>query len=306
MATRSEDLETTSIDWIDLRAFDAIASEGSVAAAARKLRCSHSSLLRRLNQLEEVLGTALVHRHRSGCTLTPDGHEVAAVAARMQVAARSLSHRIGAASEEVAGSLRIATVGGGAAILLPILGALHEEHAQLHFELIAGDGLVDLKRGEADLALRLTVSQPPADLIGVRHGRVAFAAYRHRRDTEALREPRGTGSGRWVVLNEGLSAVPQAAFERAHVSSERSWLRVNSGHLVHEAVVQGAGRGVLACIEGDSNPQLVRMGEPIPELELELWSLYPRTLKGAPRLRVFRDALAKHLSDLGPRLRGDF
>ncbi|MFK8002772.1 MAG: LysR family transcriptional regulator [Polyangiales bacterium] len=304
MAIRASSLDAASLDWVDLRAFDAIACEGSVAAAARKLRCSHSSLLRRLNQLEDVLGAVLVHRHRGGCTLTPDGHEVAGVAAKMQAAAHSLSHRVGAASEEASGSLCIATVGGGATILLPILRTLHKEHPRLRFELIAGDGLVDLKRGEADLALRLTVSQPPEDLIGVRHGSVAFAAYRHRDDTEPLREPRGTNSGRWIVLNEGLSAVPQAMFERAHVG-ERRWLRVNSGALVHEAVTRGAGRGVLACVEGDADPQLVRMGEPIPELELELWSLYPRTLKGAPRLRVFRDALAKHLADLGPRLRGE-
>lgn len=305
MAISSTDLDAASLDWIDLRGFDAIASEGSVAAAARKLRCSHSSLLRRLNQLEDALGTVLVHRHRSGCTLTPDGHEVASVTAKMQAAARSLSHRIGSASEEAAGSLCIATVGGGASILLPILQALHAQHPRLHFELVAGDGLVDLKRGEADLALRLTVSQPPPDLIGVRHGSVAFAAYRHRDDHEAIGDARGTQSGRWVVLNEGLSAVPQAMFERAHVSSERSWLRVNSGALVYDAVVQGAGRGVLACVQGDADPRLVRMGEPIPELALELWSLYPRTLKGAPRLRVFRDALAEHLSNLAPRLRGE-
>lgn len=148
------------------------------------------------------------------------------------------------------------------------------------------------------------MSPPPPDLIGVCHGTIAFAAYRHIQDS-APSEKRGTKFGKWVVLSDALQAVPQAMFERAHVPKAQRWLAVNSGGMVYQALTQNAARGVLTCLQGDAHPELVRMGEPIPELALELWTLYPRSLKRAPSLKVFREALAKRLGELGPSLRGE-
>jgi DNA-binding transcriptional LysR family regulator len=44
------------IDWDDVRYFLAVAHVGSVRAAAERLQINHSTVLRRIAQLEERLG----------------------------------------------------------------------------------------------------------------------------------------------------------------------------------------------------------------------------------------------------------
>ena len=52
-------LDCTMIDWDDIRYFLAVARGGSVRAAAGHLGGNHSTVLRRIAQLEERLGTQM-------------------------------------------------------------------------------------------------------------------------------------------------------------------------------------------------------------------------------------------------------
>src|SRR3546814_5937393 len=49
-------------DWDNLRVFLALAEEGSLTAAARRLRVSHPTVARRIKALEDELGTRLFDR----------------------------------------------------------------------------------------------------------------------------------------------------------------------------------------------------------------------------------------------------
>ena len=67
------------MDWDDYRYFLAVASSGSVSAAARKLDQSHSTVIRRLDKLESALDVRLFERFQSGYVLTPSGEELLAL-----------------------------------------------------------------------------------------------------------------------------------------------------------------------------------------------------------------------------------
>jgi len=56
-----------------LRAFVAIAEEGSISAAARRLLVTQPALSRTLRQLEDRIGVPLVARSTTGLTLSPEG-----------------------------------------------------------------------------------------------------------------------------------------------------------------------------------------------------------------------------------------
>lgn len=56
-----------------LEVLDAVASEGSVQKAARKLGISAASAAESLNRLEANEGKPLVNRQRTGTKLTPAG-----------------------------------------------------------------------------------------------------------------------------------------------------------------------------------------------------------------------------------------
>ena len=64
------------IDWDDVRYFLAVARGGSVRAAAERLGVNHSTVLRRIAQLEERLGAQMFEKLPSGYRLTTAGEEV--------------------------------------------------------------------------------------------------------------------------------------------------------------------------------------------------------------------------------------
>src|SRR5262252_5515908 len=69
------------MDLNHLRYFQAIASSGSITAAAKALHVSQPTLTVAMQNLEERLGTTLLLRDRSGVRLTATGQELLRFAA---------------------------------------------------------------------------------------------------------------------------------------------------------------------------------------------------------------------------------
>jgi len=61
------------IDWDDVRYLLAVARESSVRAAPERLEVNHSTVLRRVAQLEERLGAQMFEKLPSGYRLTDAG-----------------------------------------------------------------------------------------------------------------------------------------------------------------------------------------------------------------------------------------
>jgi DNA-binding transcriptional LysR family regulator len=64
------------LDWDDLRFFLAVARTGSLSAAARGLRCTQTTVGRRLASLEARLGVRLLNRTPRSCVATPAGESI--------------------------------------------------------------------------------------------------------------------------------------------------------------------------------------------------------------------------------------
>src|SRR5918993_1612713 len=76
-------LDPQTLAWDDFKLVRLIAESKGLAGAAARLGVNHSTVFRRLGQLEEALGAKLFERHRTGYALTPAGEEMAALAERM-------------------------------------------------------------------------------------------------------------------------------------------------------------------------------------------------------------------------------
>ena len=63
----------TPLDWETLRHALAVGNAGSIGGAARALGVNHTTVLRRLDALEQQLGTRLFERQRSGYQPTEAG-----------------------------------------------------------------------------------------------------------------------------------------------------------------------------------------------------------------------------------------
>lgn len=72
------------LDWDDIRTFAAVVSTGSFSEAALLLGINQATVSRRIARLEECAGINLFERSGGGATLSPDGQDLADIAARMQ------------------------------------------------------------------------------------------------------------------------------------------------------------------------------------------------------------------------------
>src|SRR3546814_15595530 len=72
-----------TLAWDDFRLVKAIADARGLAGAAARIGVNHSTVFRRLGQIEQALGATLFERHRTGYALTPAGEEMVAVAERL-------------------------------------------------------------------------------------------------------------------------------------------------------------------------------------------------------------------------------
>jgi len=147
------------ISWDEVRLFLAVAEEGSVSGAARKLRMAQPTLSRRLATLERSVGESLFRRSAAGAALTIAGERMVAPARRMAEWAGEVGRAAEPTDQGPQGLVRITAPPLVAHdFLAPFAGWLARHHPGLRVEVLATMQYLDLARGEADLALRV---RPP-------------------------------------------------------------------------------------------------------------------------------------------------
>lgn len=94
-------------DLQTLKAFLALADEGSISGAAAKLNTVASALSKRVAEMEASCATALITRHRRGVSLTPAGVELVIHARRIVDELRQLDNALGDYVSGVRGQVRL-------------------------------------------------------------------------------------------------------------------------------------------------------------------------------------------------------
>ena len=159
------DWKTVKFDWNRARAFLITAKEGSLSAAARALGMAQPTLGRQVSALEDELGVILFQRTGRGLTLTQSGLELMDHVRAMGDAATRVSMAASGQSQSVAGTVSISASEVTAAFVLPgIVTRLRQAHPGITIEVIATNSLSDLRRREADIAVR-SVQPTDPDLI---------------------------------------------------------------------------------------------------------------------------------------------
>src|SRR5918993_237551 len=95
-----------TLAWDDFRLVKTIAEAKGLAGAAERLSVNHSTVFRRLGQLEGDLGVKLFERHRTGYALTAAGEEMASLAERMEEDVATFARKLAGQAVSPAGGLR--------------------------------------------------------------------------------------------------------------------------------------------------------------------------------------------------------
>src|SRR5438552_15821973 len=100
---------TANLDWESLRTVLAVTRARSLAGAARALDLQHSTIYRRIEEVERRLGQPLFDRNRGGWTANEQGEMAARAAQAMEEAALEAERRLLGADGRRAGTIRVAT-----------------------------------------------------------------------------------------------------------------------------------------------------------------------------------------------------
>jgi DNA-binding transcriptional LysR family regulator len=282
------------MDWDDVRVFHAVASARSLAAGARQAGQDRSTASRRIAALERALGARLFFRTRDGLRLSPTGERLLEHAERMAADARALEASGSEEGAEVGGRVRIATTESLAAMLVREgLLELRGRHPQLEIELLGSNRSVDLARGEADMALRISAIKEPS-LRARKVARLPFALFAGQPYVQRRGRPRSERelAGHDVLLHGGeLAALPESRW-LASRPGVRVALRTSSMTALLAAAIDGAGVAAITGPWGERELGLVRLFdlEAIPPRPL--WLVMHPDARARTAVRAVADHVA--------------
>ncbi|WP_419757583.1 LysR family transcriptional regulator [Acidisoma sp.] len=291
------------IDWDDVRYFLAVARGGSVRAAAERLRVNHSTVLRRVAQLEERLGTHMFEKLPAGYRLTDAGEEVLAFAEQMEMSSNRLETSVFGRDQSLRGLLRVTLAPPLAThLLMPDFAEFARLHPEIELEILSSDEPVNLTNRQADVAIRVVYDRDtlPLNLYGTK-GPELFGSVYMSRDLLASWRAGASGPIRWIVRH--IQGVPDWARETS-VSATEVPFRITDGAAQIAAVRQGVGMTTLPCFVGDAEPLLVRVpGSPL-RMHGTLWLLTQGETRKTKRVRLFTEFVSRRLAEYVPLLAG--
>lgn len=288
------------MNWDDLRLFLAVARTGSISGAAKNLGVQHSTVSRRMRQLEEKLGTRLIERKKSGYELTQAGENVKQAANRIECEVLAVDGSLSGKDTNLVGPLRVTAINNMAStVLMPMFASFNESHPQVELHIIVNNNDASLSQREADVAIRLT-NTPTDTLIGKRMVTVASTIYGSSTYLEQLGkrdiEPKWIGV---ECCNFHKTWTKQSRREQSHNFYSDDTL------LTLAAIREGLGISYLPCFMGDTDPLLERYCEPDPAHDLGLWILLHPDLKRTARVLAFRKYIANAINEKKGLFNGD-
>lgn len=293
------------IAWDDFRLIKAIADARGLPGAAVRLGVNHSTVFRRLSQIEDGLGAVLFERRRGGYVPTPAGEEMIALAQRLDDDITAVTRKLAGREFLPAGELRV-TMSDSLLIHLmtPLMARFRDRYPDVRLDLIIGNQALNLSKRDADVAIRAS-DNPPENLVGRRIARIAWALYGRAADFPDPQAAAATLDDRnWVSLGDGFGGMKVVRALQARVAPERIVYKLNTVLGLAEAVGAGIGIGHLPCLIGDTRPGLVRLGPPEPEYADDLWLLTHPDLRHSARVRAFFDFIAAAIAGERDRIEG--
>jgi len=280
----------------DLRIVLALARHGSAAAAGRKLKMSHTTVLRAVAEIEARLGYAIFVRTPDGAVATAEGQELLEAARAVEQAMDAANRRFGGLDDTVEGTVRLATNLPLAGLLLPRLGQLRDAAPALVLELLINQRSVNLAR-DADVAVRHL--RPDADrshpLIVVRTVASAELAWFASDDYVRRRGAAGPElAGHDVIDYTGHEWSSRAARTAAADPRASRIITTDSTHVALAAVAAGLGVCALPCYL--ARPRgLVQLGAAVDRSDIAV--LFAGDMGHVPRIRTLIDAVTAALTD---------
>lgn len=289
-------LGAQNLDWEDVKSFAVVADAGTVRRAARALGVHHSTISRRIDSLENALGTKLFERQPEGYVLTAAGEKFASTVHECGLRLNDAERYISGQDRDLSGVVTVTMAAPLAVhVFAPRLAEFADLHPDIEVRMITTTDVLDISRREADIAIRIN-NNPPETLVGKRLFPIYQSVYATQAYLDAHDFENNPDAARWISWRPSKTRFPDwtkdTGFGRVPV-----W-----GHFPEPALQQAAARGglglaMLPCLIGDSDPLLVRASTRKPMKSRDIWLLTHNDLRRTARIRAFMTFAEEVLRD---------
>ena len=292
------DWQSISFDWNQVRAFLVTAEEGSFSAASRALGLTQPTLGRQVSALEDRLGVILFERLGRSLSLTPSGLELLDHVRAMGDAASRLSLTASGQSQRIEGRVCITATDVMSMYLLPdALKRLREVAPGIEVEVVASNDVRDLRRREADIAIRHGRPEQP-DLIAKLLRETSVHLYassdyldQHGRPTS----PSDLSEAVFIGFDQSDRLLTRLNETGLTLTKNNFKLISESGAVAWELVKQGLGIGLMVKEVGDRTAGVECVLPDLDPITIPIWLVTHRELHTSRRIRLVFDLLAESL-----------
>ena len=292
------DWRSVNFDWNRARAFLVTAEEGSLSAAARALGMTQPTLGRQVTALEQELGVVLFERVGQGLVLTPSGLELMDHVRAMGEAASQVSLTASGQSKSIEGSICISASEVYAVFVLPpIIAKLRRMEPKINIEIIATNVESDLRRREADIALRNFQPTQP-ELIAKKIKDVSARLYATPKYLKKIGKPKKPidFQNADFISFDSTGGLMNGLNDFGFRLTKKNFPLLSENYIVHwELVKQGLGIGIVPEEVGDAEPLVQQVLPDLQPIVFPIWLTTHRELRTSRRVRMVFDFLAAEL-----------
>ena len=295
------------LDWDDLRFFLTVARHKTLAAAAKHLGVTQSTVGRRITSLQKSMGVRLLDRTANGYVPTQAGQSILAHIERVEAETLAVARAVTGMDTRLEGLVRVA---GSqlltSHVLAPSFAALQGVYPDIVIEAVPETGIASPAQGEADVVVRLRRFENQ-DLIVRNVGTVAFGLYacvaylaRH----GDLDFGKGLAGHRLITLLEDHELSAQEAWLMENAGQAKVTFKADSHESQYWAAYCSGGLAVLPRFRADAQPALRLIATPSPVPPANVWLGVHRDSRSIPRVRVVLDCIVEAVriraADLNP------
>ncbi len=269
----------------DLSIIAALERAGTFTGAARLLGVAHTTVSRKLKDLESHFGARLADRRDDGVVLTTEGERLLESARRIEAELAGLERDITGRDHRLTGHIKLTTVDVLGWLYMPALSRFRVRHPQIDLAVEIGSELRNLSRREAEVALRATNS-PDDHLFGRRLGQLDFYPYAR---ADIVAEP---ASMPWLEYGNRDCSQPASRWLRRVHPTIRPQVAVPTPLMMLRAVECGLGAGLVPRALTEQSAGLVLLSEQMA-FSIGIWLLTPMELRQTARIRALFDAFTE-------------
>ncbi len=292
------DWQSVIFDWNQVRAFLVTAEGGSFSAAGRALGLTQPTLGRQVAALEDRLGVTLFERLGRSLSLTQSGLELLEHVRAMGDAAGRIALTASGQSQRIEGHVCIsATDVLSMHLLPPALKRLRDMAPAIEVEVVASNEVRDLRRREADIAIRHARPEQP-DLIAKLLRELSIRLYASTDYLDRLGRPGSPGDlAEAVFIGFDRSDRLLTRLKQMGLPLEKDNFRLTSenGAVAWEMVKHGLGIGLMAEDVADQTPGVECVLPDLDPIPVPVWLVTHRELHTSRRIRLVFDVLAETL-----------